>query len=435
MAEVGKRRVVVTGYGCITPFGNTIEAFWEGISSSQNAVARLQSLPDDALPTAYGAEALKFTGAIDEFGPLDKNQQRSIRKNLKVMCREIQMGVAAAQLALHHAALAMGTYDAERTGVVYGSDYMMTLPEEYAAGVKKCEADLAARSFDTWAEKGMPEINPLWLLKYLPNMPASHIAIFNDMRGPNNSLTLREASSNAAIGESYMTIDRGHADVIVTGATGTRVHEMRSVHTCMQETIASGESAGLCRPFDKNRNGMILGEGAGAMILETLEHAEARGAKPLAEILGQGASTVIAKSGESNRRQALTNAMRAALAEAQLSPADVGHIHAHGLGTVDGDQAEAEAIADVFGDVSKQPPVVAAKSNFGNLGAAGGVVELIASLIAIQEKKLFPVLNYETPDPACPVNLVRETTAAPSGPVVNLSVTPQGQAAVIIASV
>ncbi|EAQ81200.1 beta-ketoacyl-[acyl-carrier-protein] synthase family protein [Blastopirellula marina] len=435
MAEVGQRRVVVTGYGCITPFGNTTEAAWDGLSSSRNAVARLKSLPDDALPTPYGAEALAFTGAIEEFGPLDKAQQRSIRKNIKVMCREIQMGVAAAQLAIHHAELASGTYDPERTGVVYGSDYMMTLPEEYAAGVKKCERELNDRNFDTWAGLGMPEINPLWLLKYLPNMPASHIAIFNDMRGPNNSLTLRESSSNAAIGESYMTIGRGHADVIITGATGTRVHEMRSVHTTLQETVATGEFAGLCRPFDKNRNGMVLGEGSGALVLETLEHAEARGAKPLAEILGQGMSTVIAKNGESNRCQALANAMRAALHDAQLSPADIGHIHAHGLATVDSDQQEAAAIVEVFGDAAKQPPVVAAKSSFGNLGAAGGVVELIASLVAIREKQLFPVLNYETPDPACPVNLVRQSMPAPQGPVLNLSVTPQGQAAVIIAGV
>ncbi|MCC9605014.1 beta-ketoacyl-[acyl-carrier-protein] synthase family protein [Blastopirellula sp. JC732] len=435
MAEVGKRRVVVTGYGCITPFGNTIEALWDGLAAAQNAVAPLKSLPTDALPTSYGAEASAFTGGIEEFGPLDKNQQRSIRKNLKVMCREIQMGVAAAQVALYHAGLAIGKFDAERTGVVYGSDYMMTLPEEYAAAVKKCEADLEARKFDTWASQGMPEINPLWLLKYLPNMPASHIAIFNDMRGPNNSLTLREASSNAAIGESFMTILRGHADVIVTGATGTRVHEMRSVHTVLQEQIATGESAGLCRPFDKNRNGMVLGEGAGSMILETLEHAEARGAKPLAEILGQGMSTVIARNGESNRRQALVNAIRFALEEAQLSAADIGHINAHGLATTDSDKEEAAAIVDVFGDIEKQPPVVAVKSYFGNLGAAGGVVELIASLIAMQKKQLFPVLNYETPDPSCPVNLVRETMPAPSGPVLNLNVTPQGQAAVVIATI
>lgn len=435
MAEVGQRRVVVTGYGCITPFGNTVEAYWEGLSTAQNAVDKLKSLPGDALPSSYGAEALAFTGAISEFGPLEKTQQRTIRKNLKVMCREIQMGVAAAQLALHHAGLSIGSYDPERTGVVYGSDYMMTLPEEYAAGVKKCEESLEKHSFENWASLGMPEVNPLWLLKYLPNMPASHIAIFNDMRGPNNSLTLREASSNAAIGESFMTISRGHADVIVAGATGTRVHEMRSVHTVLQETIATGESAGLSRPFDKNRNGMILGEGSGALILESREHAQARGAEPLAEILGQGMSTVITADGQSNRRAALVNAIRAALAEAQLSPADVGHIHAHGLATVDSDREEAAAIGDVFGDTQSQPPVVAAKSNYGNLGAAGGVVELIGSLIAMRQKQLFPVLNYETPDPACPVRLVSEMIDAPQGPVLNLSVTPQGQAAVMIVAV
>ena len=140
-----------------------------------------------------GAEARDFSGQIRDFGQLEANQQKTIRKGLKVMCREIQMGVAAAQRALQDAGLKANGYDCDRTGCVYGSDYIMTLPDEFTEGIRNC-VDEEGFHFSRWAEHGLPKVAPLWLLKYLPNMPASHIAIYNDLRGPNNSITLREAS-------------------------------------------------------------------------------------------------------------------------------------------------------------------------------------------------------------------------------------------------
>ena len=137
------------------------------------------------MPTKYGAEARAFTGHIDDFGPLDPGIKKSIRKGLKVMCREIQMGVAVAQLALQDAGLRPGGYDVDRTGAVYGSDYIMTAPDEFTDGIKAC-TDNGGFHFDRWAESGMKKVDPLWLLKYLPNMPACHVAIYNDLRGPNN---------------------------------------------------------------------------------------------------------------------------------------------------------------------------------------------------------------------------------------------------------
>ena len=221
------RRVVVTGVGIVSPLGNSKESLWKALQNGQSGVGELQSISTENLPTRYGAEAREFSGHIKDFGPLDSDRKKAIRKGLKVMCREIQMGVAAAQLAMTDAGLEPGGYDSDRTGVVCGADYIMTLPEEFTEGVKNCLDEQKRFEFDRWAEDGLPKVTPLWLLKYLPNMPASHIAIYNDMRGPNNSITLREPAANLAVAEAYTTIARGSADAIIAGATGTRVHPLR----------------------------------------------------------------------------------------------------------------------------------------------------------------------------------------------------------------
>lgn len=422
------RRIVITGCGLVSPLGSTVESLWQGLQAGRSAVAELASVPATYLPGRFGAEARQFTGAIDDFGPLEKTMARTIKKALKTMCREMQMGIAVAQLALTNANLVPAKYNLDRIGVVYGSDYMLTLPQEFAEGIKKCLVN-GEFDFSCWGEYGRPAVEPLWLLKYLPNLPAAHLAIFNELHGPNNSLTLREASANLAIGEAFRTIERGHADVMVTGATGTKIHPMRTVHAYMQEEVAVGESPEkLSRPFDLQRAGEVLGEGAGALVLEELEHARARGAKILGEVAGCGSSTVANRLGKADLRKAVKNAMVMAMRDAELSPDQLGHVHAHGLGTKSADADEAQAINDVAGN---KVPVVAAKGNFGNLGAGSGVVELIASLAALGEGRLFPTCNYQTPDPACPVNVVRSSDTPAGDSFVNLNFTPQGQASAI----
>ena len=220
------RRVVITGCGVLCPLGRSKEQLWTAIQEGRSGVAPLRSLPAGALPLRFGAEVADFTGQIDDFGPLAPAQKKTIRKGLKVMCREIQMGVAAAQLALQDARLNPESCDPDRTGVTYGADYIMTLPDEFAAGVRDCLGDDGKFRYELWSEKGMPNVTPLWLLKYLPNMPACHVAIYNDFRGPNNSITVREASANLAIAEAYSAIRRGHADVMLAGATGSRIHPL-----------------------------------------------------------------------------------------------------------------------------------------------------------------------------------------------------------------
>jgi 3-oxoacyl-[acyl-carrier-protein] synthase II len=430
------RRVVITGMGVISPLGMTLESLWEGLTSGKSAVAPLSAVPTDYLPTKFAAEARDFTGSIDDFGPLDAEKKKAIRKGLKVMCRETQMGVAAAQRAMTDAKLgATEGLDPERIGVLFGSDYMLTLPDDFAAGIMKCIDEDGNFDFTRWASEGMQQLTPLWLLKYLPNMPASHLAIYNDLRGPNNSLTLREASANAAVGEAFRTILRGSADVMIAGATGSRIHPMKMVHSLTQEEVAADgvEPTKASRPFDLNRGGMVLGEGAGAVVLEELQSAKRRGAKIYGEVLGTASSSVADLSGIAQRETALRNVMASSLRDADRKPADVGHLHAHGLSTRSCDEEESKAVHDVFGDRAAKLPVVAAKSHFGNLGAGGGLIEMIASVLALENKRLFPVINYETPDPKCQLAVCRNDDD-PGASFLNVNVTPQGQASAILVS-
>jgi 3-oxoacyl-[acyl-carrier-protein] synthase II len=443
MSAAPERRVVITGMGVVCPLGLTPEDLWAGLVEGRSGVGPLESFPSAGLPLHHAAEAHAFTGDIDNFGPLDGERKKAIRKGLKVMCRESQMAVAAAQRALHHCGLVAadakaGSVQPERFGCVFGSDYMLTLPEDFTASVAKCRGADGAFEFDRWASDGMPQLTPLWLLKYLPNMPASHIAIYNDLRGPSNSLTLREASGHLALGEATITIQRGAADIMVVGATGTRVHPMKTVHALQSEQVAleaagsgSDDPTRWSRPFDRLRRGMVLGEGAAVFILEELEHARARGAAIHGEIVGHAARNVSVAGGVGLKQKALALAMRRALSMAQVTATELSHIHAHGASTVVGDREEAAAMHDVLGPAAATIPTVAAKSHFGNLGGGSGLVECMASLLAIRHGELFPLLNFEEPDPECPVRPARR--GDPSGKVfISSAVTPQGQAGSVV---
>ncbi len=434
-APPAQRRVVITGLGVVSPLGNSPQALWDALIAGRSGVAPLTSLPPLEGRVAFGGECREFTGEIDDFGPLEKDLKKSIRKALKMMCRESMMAVAAAQQAVRDAGFATTSMDPDRSGVVFGSDYMLSPPDELLAGMLKCGAGAGAFEFEKWGGAGLKEMNPLWMLSYLPNMPGSHIAIFNDLRGPNNSLTMREASGLMAIREAAQTIERGHADRMIAGATGTRIHSFKTVHALQQEQLANPElpPTEASRPFDAQRTGMVVGEGAGAVLLEEFEAAQARGATIYAEVLGTSSSAVLNGNAQGRRQPALAIAARTALASARQTPADVGHVNAHALGTTVGDAEEAAALAEALGSHHDRIPVVAAKSYFGNLGAGGGVVETIASVLALRHGQLFPTLNYATPDPKCPVTVA--TAAHPASPgdsFLKLSVTPQGQAAAIV---
>jgi 3-oxoacyl-[acyl-carrier-protein] synthase II len=438
-ASDSRRRVVITGLGLISPLGNTPSALWAALMAGRSGVAVTTLLPSNGQPLKFAAEAREFSGEIDDFGPLEKERKKAIKKGLKVMCRETRMAVAAAQLALADAGIAESPPDPEMSGVVLGSDYMLTMPEDYEGGMKKCapEGDF---DFKRWGKEGLGEMAPLWMLKYLPNMPASHIAIYNDLRGPNNSLTMREAAGNLAVGEAFRTVQRGHANLMVAGATGTRILPMQAIHALQTEQMAdaglteagySADPTKASRPFDKNRTGMVAGEGAGMVVLEELQSAKSRGATIYAEVIGLGSANVADTDLRGKCDVALARAMKAALRDADRSPSDVGHINAHGLSTTDRDADEARAIREVLGSAADKLPITAPKSYFGNLGAGGAIVELAASVLSLREGRLPRVLNYETPDPLCALNVVKNDNTPAGRSFLNVSVTPQGQAAVL----
>jgi 3-oxoacyl-[acyl-carrier-protein] synthase II len=236
---------------------------------------------------------------------------------------------------------------------------------------------------------------------------------------------------------------------MVAGATGTRILPMQAIHALQTEQMAGCAVAGLSeagpteasyngdpsrasRPFDKNRTGMVAGEGAGMVVLEELQSARERGATIYAEVIGLGSANVADVELRGKCDVALARAIKAALRDAGRTPADVGHINAHGLSTTERDADEARAIREVFGSLADKVPVTAPKSFFGNLGAGGGVVELAASVLALREGRLPRVLNYETPDPACPLYVVANDNTQAGRSFLNLNVTPQGQAAVLL---
>lgn len=429
------RRVVITGMGLISPLGHSTAELVEALQTGRSGVKPLTSVPTDHFPSDFGGECSAFTGDIENFGPLEKKLQRNIKKGSRLMCREIQLGVAAAQLAILDAKLEPGGCDPTRIGTMFGSDYIITSPVDFTQGIQNCLDDQGAFDFGKWAENGLTQVEPLWLLKYLPNMPASHVAIYNDLRGPSNSLTVREASANLSVAEATTIIKRGSADIMVCGSTGSRIHPLRTVHIVLQEQLADRHAAAIggdptkaCRPFDADRNGMVLGEGAGVLVLEELESAKARGVEILGEVVGYGSSSVASPQGVADYQTAMTNVFKGALETASMTADQIGHVHAHGLSSPKCDREEAAAIKSVFGEV----PVTAAKSYMGNLGSGCGMVEIIASLTALSSGKLFPILNYETPDAECAISVVRDHNTPAGDCFINANVTPQGQASSVI---
>ncbi len=428
-------RVVITGMGLISPLGNSLESVWELLSSGGTGIGELQHLDASALSHRFGGEARDFSGSIDDYGPLDKKLQRAIKKNMKVMCREIEMGVAASQLALAHSGLP-GDRNPDRCGCLFGCDYILTKPEEYSDGLRNCREHADGQfSIDDWPKQGLGKVNPLWLLKYLPNMPNSHVSIYNDFRGPNNAITSRDASMNLALSEATSIIQRGAADVMIVGATGTRLHALKTPHTILGEQVATPENAqDMPCPFDQRSQGMVLSEGAAAVVLESREHAEQRGAKTWGEIIGCGSASGGSRDRVSETEflaTAATGAMRSALRQAGSAMPEKWHIHAQGLGTRRSDQAEALAINRTLNDVDSPVPVTTAKSYSGYLGAASAGVELISSLLAMANDELFPIRNLQNPLDSVQFQALRQK-ADPGDAVLHSSFTMEGQASCVV---
>lgn len=387
------REVVITGVGVVSPIGIGRSAFAESLRAGRSGVKSLAMLRETPFPVQFGGEISDFDG----------KQYVTPRKSLKVMCREIQLAFAAASLALQDAGLNTTDVDHDRFGVVFGSEMMLGAPEEMIDAFHKCIVD-GHFAFSNWGEKALSNLYPLWMLKYLPNMPACHIAIAHDARGPNNTITLGEASSLLAMMEAVRCIQRGHAEVMITGGTGSRLNFTGLVfrgHADLSHRNA--DPAAACRPFDAERDGQVNGEGSGAFVVEDAAHAAARGAKVLARVLGFGSSYEPLTNGRMRSGSGVRSSMSQALREAGLAAAEVGHVNANGLSSIADDVMEAQAIRDTLGDI----PVTAPKSFFGNLGSGTGAVEMAASVLALEQSEIPFTLNYEKPDPRCPIDVVR----------------------------
>lgn len=412
------REVVITGLGVVSPIGIGCGPFWDALEHGTSGI-RLVDLFDAS------SLSVRFGGQIPDFDP--KLYVRP-RKSLKVMSREIQLGFAAADLAVGDAGIAAGGLEPERFGVVFGNDMIYADLEDLEGTYRRSRRD-GRFDFGLWSEAIQEELHPLWLLKHLPNMTASHIAIALDARGPNNTIVLGDVSSLLALAEAASVIERGWADVMLTGGTGCRLHPTALVaRGNAMLSHRAGDFRRACRPFDLDRDGMVNGEGAAAIVLESREHAERRGAKIRGRILGTAARCEPKARREGVTGASLRQAIRAALAAARLTPGDVGHVNAHGVSTIDMDRLEAAAIAAELGNV----PVTAPKSSFGHLGAAGGIVELAASILGLEAGLVPPTLNYETPDPLCPVNVVHgEPLAGRPGTALAVNLCSTGQAAAV----
>jgi 3-oxoacyl-[acyl-carrier-protein] synthase II len=411
--------VVITGLGLVTPLGIGHDAFWTAIEAGRSGIDVLPEFVSTELPFRVGARLKGF----------DPKNYVQPRKTIKVMCGEIQAGYSAAMLAMQDAGLEKGAVAPDRLGVVLGSEVLYGEIEEISDVYRRC-ADDGRFEFSRWGGFVFKDLYPLWMLKYLPNMAACHISIAHDARGPNNSIVQGGASSLLAIGEAMMVIERGLADAMIAGGSGASV-SFNSLPFRGWEQLSKwpGDPAGASRPFDAQRSGMVPGEGSGAFVLESREHAELRGAKILARLAGFASRFEPVRTGQRLQGTAIRQSIQAALAAAKLTAADVGHVNAHGESSVKHDRVEAQAIRDTLGNT----PVTALKSYFGDLGAGSGAVEMAASVLALVHGRVPPTLNYETPDPACPIHVVRGgplTGAKPAAVVLNQSST--GQAAAVV---
>ncbi len=415
------RQVVITGIGVVSPIGIGKDAFWDSLAAGRSGVAMLPVLRDTVVPVRFGALVSDF----------DAKQYVKPRKSLKVMSHEIQLGFAAATLAVEDAALPTESLDPDRFGVLYGCEMLYGAPEELITIYRNSIVD-NHYDHDKWGERLAADIFPLWMLKYLPNMVACHVGIALDARGPNNTIVLGEASSLLALIECQRVIERGHADVMIAGGTGSRLHMTAGLWRGDNNlSHRNDDPAAASRPFDAHRDGMVNGEGAAVLILESVEHAQARGARVLATLRGGGHGFESRPQGRATSGQALRHAIDRALADAQLTPGDVGHVNAHGISLVEDDRLEARAIRDALGDV----PVTAPKSFFGNLGGGGGMVELVASLLALERGQVPVTLNYDEPDPHCPINVVHGRPLPIDKPtVLAVNQSGTGQAAAVLVS-
>ncbi|HEY7585334.1 MAG TPA: beta-ketoacyl-ACP synthase II [Candidatus Deferrimicrobiaceae bacterium] len=381
------RRVVVTGMGAVTPLGIGVAPTWEAILAGRSGVSHITKFDTAEFPTRIAAE-------VKGFNPEDFVD----RKEIKRMDPFIQIAMAAAHLAMADAGLSLDDRTGPRTGVFVGSGLggLGTLEHYHKA----------------YLEGGARKISPFFIPMLISNLAPGHIAMKYGAKGPNITTTTACAASSHAIGEALEAIRRGACDAVIAGGTESTITPMGLGGFCAMKALSTrnGDPAAASRPFDKDRDGFVMGEGAAMIILEELEAAKRRGAKIYAELLGYGASadayhvTAPAPGGEGAVR-----CMQAALADGRVDPGDVEYINAHGTSTPYNDLYETMAIKTVFKEHSSRLMVSSTKSMTGHLLGAAGAIESVFSVLAVRDGDIPPTINYETPDPECDLDYVPNT--------------------------
>jgi 3-oxoacyl-[acyl-carrier-protein] synthase II len=413
------REVVITGVGVVSPIGIGIDPFWHALIEGGSGIRTRPEFENTDIP-------IRLASQIKDFEPKD---HIPLRKAIKIMCAPIQHGCAAAVMAWNQAQLEVGAVDPERVGTLFGTETFYADPVEVADVFHHCTVEKNYQH-DRWGEFAIRKIQPLWMLKYLPNMAASHISIMFDARGHSNSICQGDVSGLIAMIEAINVIQRGWCDVMIVGGAGSACELSATLYRGNHLSTAFNEHPQCAsRPFDLKRDGIVPGEGAAAMVLETKEHAQRRGATPLAHVRGWSQNF---GSCEGLLSSAIATGFRAALERAQLTANQIGSINAHASGSVPIDAAEAQAIRQVFGNV----PVVANKGNFGNLGPGTSSVETVAAILSLHHRRLPATLNRDYPDPACPVEITgpNQNWPAENETILKSSISDTGQLASVILS-
>jgi len=384
-----KRRVVLTGLGVVSPIGSSLEEFWKSLLEGKSGVKRLQCFDPSHFSSKIAAEVKNF----DPSGYLSP-------KEMKRMDRFVQFAVVAAKKAMEDSGIDLSKEDKTRIGVLVGSGIggLHTVETEHKQYIALGE------------EKGPSRISPFLIPMLIVNMATGQISITLGLKGPSSAVATACATSNHAIGDAFRIIQRGEADAMVCGGSEAAITHMGFGGFCALKALSTGyndEPEKACRPFDKNRDGFIMGEGAGVIMLEEAERAVKRGARIYCEIVGYGMSgdayhmTAPDPEGDGGIR-----CMISSIKDGGLKPEDVDYVNAHGTSTFYNDKIETLALKKVFGTHASKLAISSTKSVTGHLLGAAGGIELIATALAIKEGVIPPTINYETPDPACDLDYV-----------------------------
>lgn len=384
---MSKRRVVITGIGILSNCGSGYEPLWQMAVAGRSAIRELSDFSSNGSPIRVGGEIVDFRA--EDFV--------KTKKSLKVMSRDIRLALAASALAIQDSGIQMVQIDLTRAGVTLGSGLINNDLEELGLGIKQSLDPEGRFQLKRFGREGIRALYPLWLLKYLPNMPACHVSIVHGLKGPNNTLTTSSTGGVQAVGEAFRTIERDDADLMLAGAADSKINPLGLSRFHLLGILSERNHfpSGIYCPFDRRRDGMVIGEGAGIFVLEERKHALRRGAKIYGEILGYRATLGVRE-----------RSMRSALEEAERDLKDISFIHADGSGIPEEDVLEAQSIARLFHQKNRRIPVTASKSVTGHLVDAAGTTELSLALLSLGRKLLPPIVNLEDPDPECDLNFV-----------------------------